>query len=87
MRGGAFGIEGCFLLGLIAIRECRAWKITNIPTHRSIIRLDEVAGKVVKYIRELKPDIVLTFDPIGGYRHPDHIHIQQATVLAFEKSE
>ncbi len=48
--------------------------------------IDEVAGKVVKYIRELKPDAVLTFDPIGGYRHPDHIHIHQATVLAFEKA-
>lgn len=48
--------------------------------------VDEVAGKVVKYIRELKPDAVLTFDPIGGYRHPDHIHIHQATVLAFEKA-
>ena len=48
--------------------------------------IDEVAGEVVKYIRELKPNIVLTFDPIGGYRHPDHIHIQQATTLAFENS-
>lgn len=48
--------------------------------------LDEVAGKVVKYIRELKPEIVLTFDPIGGYRHPDHIHIQKATTLAFENA-
>ena len=49
--------------------------------------VDEVAGKVVKYIRELKPDVVLTFDPIGGYRHPDHIHIHNATVLAFEKAD
>ncbi len=49
--------------------------------------VDEVAAKVVKYIRELKPDAVLTFDPIGGYRHPDHIHIHQATVLAFEKAD
>ncbi|HET9914462.1 MAG TPA: PIG-L family deacetylase [Anaerolineales bacterium] len=49
--------------------------------------VDEVAGKVIKYIRELKPDVVLTFDPIGGYRHPDHIHIHQATVLAFEKAD
>jgi len=49
--------------------------------------VDEVAGRVVKYIRELKPDIVLTFDPIGGYRHPDHIHIQRATTLAFEKAD
>jgi N-acetyl-1-D-myo-inositol-2-amino-2-deoxy-alpha-D-glucopyranoside deacetylase len=48
--------------------------------------VDEVAGKVVRYLRELKPDVVLTFDPIGGYRHPDHIHIHQATVLAFEKA-
>ena len=48
--------------------------------------IDEVAGRIVKYIRELKPDIVLTFDPIGGYRHPDHIHVHKATVLAFEKA-
>ena len=49
--------------------------------------LDEVAGRVVKYIRDLKPDVVITFDPIGGYKHPDHIHIHQATALAFEKAD
>jgi LmbE family N-acetylglucosaminyl deacetylase len=48
--------------------------------------VEEVAGRVVKYIRELKPDVVLTFDPQGGYKHPDHIHIHQATVLAFNKA-
>lgn len=48
--------------------------------------IDEVAGKVVQHIRHLKPDVVLTFDPIGGYRHPDHIHIHNATVLAFQKA-
>jgi len=48
--------------------------------------IDEVAGRVVKYIRDLKPDIVLTFDPIGGYKHPDHIHIHKATVLAFDNA-
>jgi LmbE family N-acetylglucosaminyl deacetylase len=45
--------------------------------------LDKVAGEVVHYIRLLKPQIVLTFDPIGGYRHPDHIAIQRATEKAF----
>lgn len=49
--------------------------------------IDEVAGRVVKYIRKLKPQVVLTFDPIGGYKHPDHIHIQRATTLAFEKAD
>jgi LmbE family N-acetylglucosaminyl deacetylase len=48
--------------------------------------LDEVAAKVVHYIRVLHPQVVLTFDPIGGYRHPDHIAIHKATVRAFEQA-
>jgi len=46
--------------------------------------VEEVAAKVADIIREIKPQIVLTFDPIGGYRHPDHIHIHKATKLAFD---
>ncbi len=45
--------------------------------------IDEVAAKVTGYIRKLRPQVVLTFDPIGGYRHPDHIAIHEATVRAF----
>lgn len=45
--------------------------------------VDEVAAKVVSYIRNLKPQVVITFDPIGGYHHPDHIAIHNATVKAF----
>ena len=46
--------------------------------------LDEVAGKVASTIRRLRPQVVLTFDPIGGYKHPDHIAIHRATVRAFQ---
>ena len=46
--------------------------------------VNDVAAKVAQFIRELKPQVVLTFDPIGGYRHPDHIHIHEATKLAFD---
>jgi len=45
--------------------------------------LEKVTADVVHYIRLLKPQVVITFDPIGGYRHPDHITIQRATVKAF----
>ncbi len=31
--------------------------------------------------------MVITHDPIGGYKHPDHVHIHKATVLAFEKAD
>lgn len=46
--------------------------------------LDVVAARVTAILRRLKPDVVMTFDPIGGYRHPDHIHIHKATVMAFK---
>jgi N-acetyl-1-D-myo-inositol-2-amino-2-deoxy-alpha-D-glucopyranoside deacetylase len=46
--------------------------------------VEKVAVQVAHLIREIKPQVVLTFDPIGGYRHPDHIAIHKATVLAFQ---
>jgi LmbE family N-acetylglucosaminyl deacetylase len=46
--------------------------------------LEEVAQHVLRYILELKPQVVLTFDPIGGYRHPDHIAMHKAARQAFE---
>jgi len=46
--------------------------------------LEKVAGELAHLIRQIKPDVVVTFDPIGGYRHPDHIAIHQATVRAFD---
>jgi LmbE family N-acetylglucosaminyl deacetylase len=46
--------------------------------------LEQVAWQITRHIRQLKPQVVLTFDPIGGYRHPDHIAIHKATLLAFE---
>lgn len=45
---------------------------------------ETVAAEVARYIRRLKPQVVITFDPIGGYYHPDHIAIHKATVRAFE---
>ena len=44
---------------------------------------DKVAERITKVIRELKPHVVVTFDPFGGYGHPDHIATHKATVAAF----
>ena len=46
--------------------------------------LEQVAEDVVQNIRRLQPSVVITFDPIGGYRHPDHIKIHEATIKAFK---
>jgi LmbE family N-acetylglucosaminyl deacetylase len=80
------GLKGVFLLGYrdSGMPGMEDNKHPDAQVNHSI---DEVAGRVVKYIRELKPDVVITFDPIGGYKHPDHIHTHQATVLAFERAD
>jgi N-acetyl-1-D-myo-inositol-2-amino-2-deoxy-alpha-D-glucopyranoside deacetylase len=44
---------------------------------------DEVTRRMVEIIREIKPQVVVTFNKYGGYGHPDHIAIQRATVTAF----
>ena len=41
-------------------------------------------GQVTRLIREIKPDVVITFEPGGGYGHPDHIAIHEITVAAVE---
>jgi N-acetyl-1-D-myo-inositol-2-amino-2-deoxy-alpha-D-glucopyranoside deacetylase len=46
--------------------------------------VDEAAGRIVKILRELKPEVIITSDPVGGYHHPDHIAIHKATVKAFQ---
>jgi N-acetyl-1-D-myo-inositol-2-amino-2-deoxy-alpha-D-glucopyranoside deacetylase/mycothiol S-conjugate amidase len=53
------------------------------PNALAAAPLDEVTARVVKVLRAFQPQVVVTFDPIGGYRHPDHIAIHNATVRAF----
>lgn len=42
----------------------------------------EAIGRIVRHIRGLRPQVVITFDPFGAYGHPDHIAISQLTVGA-----
>ena len=53
---------------------------------RSLVRtpVDVVGGKVLEFIRRLKPELVITFDAGGVYGHPDHIAIHQATGWALQ---
>ncbi len=45
--------------------------------------LARVTGQVVALIRALHPQVVVTFNPYGGYGHPDHIACYKATRAAF----
>jgi N-acetyl-1-D-myo-inositol-2-amino-2-deoxy-alpha-D-glucopyranoside deacetylase len=43
---------------------------------------DEAVGALVAIIRDLRPHVVVTYDPNGGYGHPDHVHAHEVTTAA-----
>ncbi len=45
--------------------------------------VEQVTARIVKIIREVRPQVILTHDPHGDYGHPDHIAAHKATVAAF----
>ena len=45
--------------------------------------IEQVAGKMVKLIRQIRPQVVITHDAGGGYGHPDHIAVHNAVERAF----
>lgn len=42
----------------------------------------EAVQKIAAYLRLIRPQVVVTFDPYGLYGHPDHIAISQLTLSA-----
>ena len=46
--------------------------------------LDEAAAKLVEIIREVKPQVLITYDEFGGYGHPDHIQAHRVAMRASE---
>lgn len=47
----------------------------------------QVVAQLVAIIRRVQPEVVVTFEPNGGYGHPDHIAIHHATVKAFHAAQ
>ena len=46
--------------------------------------VDQAAGRLVKVIREFRPQVVTTYDENGGYPHPDHIMTHKITMAAVD---
>ena len=46
--------------------------------------LDEAAGHLLEVLAELRPQVLVTYDPNGGYGHPDHIQSHRVAMRAAE---
>lgn len=44
----------------------------------------DAAPYLVEIIREVRPQVLVTYDPDGGYGHPDHIRAHEIAMLAAE---
>ena len=44
--------------------------------------LTEAADHLVEIIREVRPQVLVTYDPFGGYGHPDHIQAHRVAMYA-----
>ena len=55
---------------------------------RALANVDmlEVEGAILRVIQDVAPQIVITFDPHGGYYHPDHVAVHRAATAAFYSS-
>ena len=76
------GLAGVHLLGY---RDSGMRGSPDNQNPASLLQADSeaVAQQVKGYLSELRPQVVLTSDPYGGYGHPDHIAVHLATLRAW----
>lgn len=43
----------------------------------------EAVGRLVRLIRRYQPEVMVIYDPFGGYGHPDHINVHRVGLAAF----
>lgn len=48
------------------------------------VPVDEAAHALLVLLRQLRPSVLITHDPLGGYGHPDHIAVSAFVTRAFE---
>jgi N-acetyl-1-D-myo-inositol-2-amino-2-deoxy-alpha-D-glucopyranoside deacetylase len=42
------------------------------------------ARRLASVIRDRRPHVLITYDPQGGYRHPDHVQVHRVAMLAVD---
>ncbi|WP_291763215.1 PIG-L family deacetylase [Cellulomonas sp. 73-145] len=71
--------------GMVWTGSARAGLGPEVPAGAFVgVPLDEAAERLAGLLRRRRPDVVATYDPEGGYGHPDHVRAHQVTMRALE---
>lgn len=82
----ALGVEDHRFLGNFRDSGMMGSQSNNRPDVFWQADLDSAAQLLVKVIDEVRPHILITYDEIGGYGHPDHIKAHLVAMRASELS-
>ena len=63
------------------------WDFKDRPDVFCNIALAESVGRLVELFERYRPDVVVTYDDMGGYAHPDHLRAHQITVQAVDTTD
>jgi len=84
----ALGVKDFRFLGAPEVSYRDSGMLGTEPNGRSDVfwqaGLDDAASHLVKIIREVKPQVLVTYDEFGGYGHPDHIQAHRVAMRAAE---
>ena len=82
------GITDFRFLGSPSIKFRDSGMMGTEPNNRADVfwqaDIDSAAKYLVEVIEEIKPQIMITYDEIGGYGHPDHIQAHRIAMRASE---
>ncbi|HEY0117606.1 MAG TPA: PIG-L family deacetylase [Cellulomonas sp.] len=69
--------------GMVWLGTARAGAGADVPAAAFVaVPIEEAAARLAGVLRRRRPAVVVTYDPEGGYGHPDHVRVHEVTMRA-----
>jgi LmbE family N-acetylglucosaminyl deacetylase len=62
------------------------WEHRDRPDVFCNLSVDDGALRLSNLFEQYRPDVVVTYDELGGYDHPDHVHASRITMAAVART-
>src|SRR3954463_14787702 len=63
------------------------WEHKDRPDVFCNVAVDDAAERLSSLFDRYQPDVVITYDELGGYDHPDHVHASRVAMAAVARTE